>query len=519
MGKFKANSYFFYMQEQKRKIPAWKDKSNQELMVLCDQGWQALSPVEKRRFEDMKEEFKKKDPEATEKDRRKGEVRIEGGYDSLGNSLVGIKKRDLERIKEEKDKIDAVKNVVERAALAGTLESAQFNIIETNVFVKIPEDKIYVPAEISIAKFSLQEGLIKVYQAFPEAGKIPLGYKRECLENSNKGHKIPLEKEAMEPMNCQVEDNVEFNQTLDRKILQDISNHLSGADIVFCMPEMMAQCEGILRTIANRCSSFIMSSIMFVPLPELLYMLANKSQEGIMIPTPGVAERELESERFLYKSGLSCPWHESMTETNTCSSATVCRLSFTVLDLCCQHYKIPLVSGKHIPKTMETEPLGKEWLVGKTTANVRIRNSTVRKPGGFASEDVRLREEAIEDKKDVAGGGSIVGEKVNPIEAIQKYSEKVKQEMNKDMMQAGTISDYMGAVTESVGNLSVSDCSSDSEFVTLDSISQVSAAPPMARMHPSVVVKKGVGRGSVLPGRRPSRLAATFPGMGKDQGK
>ena len=85
---------------------------------------------------------------------------------------------------------------------------------------------------------------------------------------------------------------------------------------------------------------------------KMLFMLANKSQEGIMIPTPGVAEREVESERFLYKSGLSCGWHEAMTETNTCSSATVCRLAFTVFDLCCQHYKITLVSGKPIPETM-----------------------------------------------------------------------------------------------------------------------------------------------------------------------
>ena len=97
------------------------------------------------------------------------------------------------------------------------------------------------------------------------------------------------------------------------------------------------------------------------------------------------------------------------------------------------------------------------------------------------------------------------------------YDDKVKQKMAKDMMQGASISDYMGAVTESVSNLSlVSDSSSDSEFVTLDSISQVSAAASMVRMQPAVVVKKGVGRGSVLPGRRPSRLAATFPGIGRD---
>jgi hypothetical protein len=91
---------------------------------------------------------------------------------------------------------------------------------------------------------------------------------------------------------------------------------------------------------------------------------------------------------------------------------------------------------------------------------MRTRNSTVRKPGGFVSEDVRFRVEAEEGKKDVAGGVFIVGEKVNPIEAIQMYSGKVKQELNKDMMQAGTIS-IVGAVTESLGNLSVSDCASD----------------------------------------------------------
>ena len=162
MGKFKPNSYFFYMQEQRTKNPAWKDKSNQELMVLCDKGWTELSPEGKRKFEDMKAEYKNKDPEALEKERRKGEVRIAGGYDHLGNPLVDIRRRDQERTNEVRDKIEAVANMVERAALAGTLETAQFNIIETNVFVKIPEDKVFVPAEISIAKFSLREGVMKV---------------------------------------------------------------------------------------------------------------------------------------------------------------------------------------------------------------------------------------------------------------------------------------------------------------------------------------------------------------------
>ena len=53
-----------------------------------------------------------------------------GGYDSLGNPLVDMRRREV------KDKIEAFANMVERAVLDGTLETAQFNIIETNVFVK-----------------------------------------------------------------------------------------------------------------------------------------------------------------------------------------------------------------------------------------------------------------------------------------------------------------------------------------------------------------------------------------------
>ena len=110
-----------------------------------------------------------------------------------------------------------------------------------------------------------------------------------------------------------------------------------------------------------------MPLIKFLPLPELLLKLANSSKEGEMMPFVGIAERELDSERFLYKSGLSCPWHEVMTETDACTSATTTKLCFTVLDLCCQFYRIPLISGKHIPRSVEMEtetgpgPVGKVW--------------------------------------------------------------------------------------------------------------------------------------------------------------
>ena len=156
------------------------------------------------------------------------------------------------------------------------------------------------------------------------------------MEASNKGHKILLEDMVVTEDNVS-NNKVEFQLKSDGQILLDIVAHMAGAEAVFCMPEKMSQCEGVLRTISNR-SSLVMPVNKFLPLPELLFNLGNSSKEGQMIPSPGLAERELDSERFLYKSGLSCPWHEVMTETNACTSATSTRLCYTVLDLWCQYY-------------------------------------------------------------------------------------------------------------------------------------------------------------------------------------
>ena len=66
----------------------------------------------------------------------------------------------------------------------------------------------------------------------------------------------------------------------------------------------------------------------------------------------------------------------------------------------------------------------------------------------------------------------------------------------------------MGDLTESVSKLSVSECSSDTDYVTMGNFSDVVDLKPQIQ---APVVVKGIGRGAVLPGRRMSRIAATFP--------
>ena len=75
-------------------------------------------------------------------------------------------------------------------------------------------------------------------------------------------------------------------------------------------------------------AGLVLPSLSLLPLHVLLQQLAPDS-----VPSSGVAEVQLERERFRYTLGLLCPWHRAYTDTDSCSAATVRRQAYTVLDL------------------------------------------------------------------------------------------------------------------------------------------------------------------------------------------
>ena len=238
---------------------------NKELreLELCDEGYGSLSPIKKKV--------------------NQGKEGKRGKLDSHGNPLEEIQKRDEKKKKEAKDQSEAVATMVAEA-----ITRKPYYLLESNIFTKVDESALYVPAEISLVKFSIHEGIIAVYQAIPEAGIVPLGYRRQCLETSSRGHKIPLGNDKKEEENVRVKS--------DYLILEDIQALLAGTNTVFCMPERLDQCKGVMKTISER--SYLENPVKnFMELPELFYQLVNSSQHGMEVPSRGLIEEELNRER------------------------------------------------------------------------------------------------------------------------------------------------------------------------------------------------------------------------------
>ena len=91
----------------------------------------------------------------------------------------------LKRDAEEKMKLKlqelTIHNMVHDKQIDQLL-SHTFHVFHCYIFAKTDDESIFVPAEMSCATFSIQDGLKSVYHAFPRPGKIPLGYKGPEIE-------------------------------------------------------------------------------------------------------------------------------------------------------------------------------------------------------------------------------------------------------------------------------------------------------------------------------------------------
>ena len=101
-----------------------------------------------------------------------------GQYDHFGKPLSEVFARDEGIIKTARRKEESVASIVSASSRTGSLARQEFLVMASNIFVATEEvEPVYLPAELALARFSLQEGVREpgaVYHAFPQPGEIPL---------------------------------------------------------------------------------------------------------------------------------------------------------------------------------------------------------------------------------------------------------------------------------------------------------------------------------------------------------
>jgi len=125
----KVFSYFLFMQEQRKKVPGWANKTNNELQALCDPMWRKLDKEEKDKYKQMKKSYK--DRERMETEERFASLMHTGLKTSV---VVGhVEKPDIVWVVKTKD-MDFVQNQLSNITMVpidvvkvGTVAACKFS--------------------------------------------------------------------------------------------------------------------------------------------------------------------------------------------------------------------------------------------------------------------------------------------------------------------------------------------------------------------------------------------------------
>lgn len=184
--------YFYALDYQREHQRTTGHKLNiGEAIAACYDQWKALTDEEKYVYKNQYDNWRmnyRANPSQPMPNRRQSE-----------KSEDILQKRDIpcEQLKTHYDRFASERTFLAYKYLPldlGELLSMPIYLINFQIFCKIdPEDGGgYLPAELCILRFTLNDGVTIYRQKFLKINKVPIGYMSACLEQSKETHQIPV---------------------------------------------------------------------------------------------------------------------------------------------------------------------------------------------------------------------------------------------------------------------------------------------------------------------------------------
>ncbi|XP_055380787.1 uncharacterized protein DDB_G0287625-like isoform X2 [Condylostylus longicornis] len=240
-----------------------------------------------------------------------------------------------------------------------------------NYFVKLNDsEETYIPAEISICKFSIRDGILDKFHTFVNPGVLPFGHALQAREHAKSTHQLELPPNAVgeknlgkiykniaEFINPQNEDN---RKNIDQNILPPVYTDTKSVRVI----------KSILKFCKNDCFDENIPNIRVYPLQNIFFkMKIAASFIGDTKAPDSIDESNeiLYRDNYEYELSLSCKFHENLECGRFCSLSSVTRWSYIFAENICPDLAIKLLPGLHMPsecgyvakeaKTIEMKPM------------------------------------------------------------------------------------------------------------------------------------------------------------------
>lgn len=262
-------------------------------------------------------------------------------------------------------------------------------VADVLIWCDAPNKGKTLPAEISLTKFSVNQGVIRTESWEVPALEIPEGYQWDMRKSSEEGHKLPIDdyfklghknpEERVRRIVTEILGFIGFNSTVKRRYAAEYAMSSGVEPVIYAMPEKEEIVEKSLHYMMSQVGVHKKDARFFVcPLDELLYEICLSSKFGKAAGTSSkqVAHILLQKDTsYIWMDGMKCSFHSSLPDdsdiTNEyCARALSMTHAFRFLAVACVAHDVEMKPGAHfhvvdesdstvtIPDDWPTEPNG-----------------------------------------------------------------------------------------------------------------------------------------------------------------
>ncbi|XP_037930569.1 protein maelstrom-like [Teleopsis dalmanni] len=235
-----------------------------------------------------------------------------------------------------------IENSVKLSVQNGSFDSTCYVVFAANYFAKSIKGDVFIPAEISLAEFSLKTGLLKTYHSLVNPKVLPYGNKYDAQVHCSNTHKLPL------PPNALGEENL---SKLYVAIMNFAKNEATGEyRPLYVKEDSLYIAKAILAYMKNDFNDSHITLEVY-PIQHLFHIMKESACKigELSLPSSLSIQSVFYRDNYAYHVGLSCEYHENIDRSNYCAKSIASRMCFKFTEYMAPDVAIKIIKGRHIP--------------------------------------------------------------------------------------------------------------------------------------------------------------------------
>ncbi|XP_025203566.1 protein maelstrom 2-like [Melanaphis sacchari] len=350
--KKKTSAFLVFMAETQQSLLNQGIKVNMANMSkYCKTDWEKMPDQMKEKYK-----IKAKNMKGNEKAAK---------FTSIGEKVEDIQKQSVDSKLQANAMYEYIKELLDMQPSSYYLPKQKFILIHINPYT-CEKEGFYFPAEISMAEFSLEKGLIRFFHKLIGFDQIRTSAPKASTGdiNSHAANNHMINVFSILPnnyteillkiigfiMNKEVDEAVLNDTTLDMPPVYtahtSIGNELMITSISLYKLFESAVMDAERHDFNNIIRVYHLDKL-FMELKNRCHQIRHPETDDLAIPSVAMATDYLSKDVFSTIKSIGCNYHEKLENSHACSNFFVCKWIHILSAHCCRYFNIKFESGCH----------------------------------------------------------------------------------------------------------------------------------------------------------------------------